>query len=844
MVDAVMTFFGRALEAAGVGGWEYDIATGRLSWTPVTYQIHEMEIGEPPTLDQALSFYTMESRPVIALAVQRGIEHGESWDLELPFVTARGRHIWVRACGQPVQENGVTVMLSGAFQDITARRDLLSRVERLSAVAREMTNAVIITDPAGRTEWVNAAFERMSGYTLAELSGLSARELMRGPDSDAGLALAMSEKAARGEGYEVEIVAYGRGGNPFWIAVTATPIRDASGTVTAFMAVASDVTARRRAEEDAAMQAQERQRAEALLRDVLETLPNAVAAYDPDERLALTNQAYTDMFPIEALLAQSGRKLHDLIQAAIIDGQYPDVGTTDRDREVWLEEFARRDRVSGIARSLRLPDGRFVQEQERRSASGNLVRVHTDTTDLKRAEEALRDQAYRDALTNLPNRRAFLAALEGERERMPHDEDQRGRTPRDDQRFGSLALVDLDFFKDINDSLGHDVGDEVLIQVGLRLAASMQDGDVASRLGGDEFAILLASPINVISVEARMDRIVAALIEPMHIRGRELHVTVSAGVTLITSGNETFAALLKNADLALYEAKKSGRARWCWFRPEQAEGLARRINLSTALRGALLDGAIDVALQPKRLLRGGHLGFEALARWHDGSAWKATSDFVGEAEDTGLLIQLGSRVADIAMSRVSLLRGLGYDIGRVALNVTGRQLLERSFLNDILDTLHRHGLDPSDLEFEVAEAVLLGHTSVRVEQALRDARRLGIGLVLDDYGTGHASLAHLSRLPFDRLKIDRSFVAEIGLGPRGGVIARSVIALARSLDMQSVADGVETQEQMAFLQSEGCDAVQGPFIARPMMTANEAALYLGVEGMIPRGPELKLVKSD
>jgi diguanylate cyclase (GGDEF)-like protein/PAS domain S-box-containing protein len=839
-VDAVMTFFGRALEAAGIGGWEYDIATGRLSWSPITYRIHELEAEEPLTLEQALTFYPPEARPVISQAVQRGIDHGEPWDLELPFVTARGRRIWVRACGQPVQENGITVMLAGAFQDITARRELLSRVERLSVVAREMTNAVIITDPAGRTEWVNAAFERMSGYTLAELSGLSARELMGGPDSDAALGLAMSEKAARGEGYEVEIIAYGRGGNPFWIAVTATPIRDATGTLTAFIAVASDVTARRRAEEEAAAQAQERQRAEALLRDVLETLPNAVAAYDPDERLALTNRAYTDMFPIEALLAQSGRKLHDLIQAAVIDGQYPDVGTTDRDREVWLEEFARRDRVSGMARSLRLPDGRFVQEQERRSASGNLVRVHTDTTDLKRAEAALRDQAYRDALTNLPNRRAFLAALEGERERMPHDEDRRGQTPRDNQKFGSLTLVDLDFFKDINDSLGHDVGDEVLIQVGVRLAASMQEGDIASRLGGDEFAILLASPTSAISVEARMDRMVAALIEPMHIRGRELHVTVSAGVTLITSSNETFAALLKNADLALYEAKKCGRARWCWFRPEQADGLARRIILSTALRGALADGAIDVALQPKRLVRGGHLGFEALARWHDGSAWKATSDFVGEAEDTGLLIQLGRRVADTAMARVASLRGRGYDVGRLALNVTGRQLLERSFLNDILDTLHRHGLGPSDLEFEVAEAVLLGHTSVRVEQALRDARGLGIGLVLDDYGTGHASLAHLSRLPFDRLKIDRSFVAEIGLGPRGGVIARSVIALARSLDMQSVADGVETQEQMAFLQSEGCDAVQGPFIAKPMMTANEAALYLDVEGTISRGPEAKL----
>jgi diguanylate cyclase (GGDEF)-like protein/PAS domain S-box-containing protein len=555
-MDVATTFFGRALEAAGVGGWECDVATGRLSSTSVTYRIYELQADELPTLEHALSFYPHEARPLITRAVQGGIDHGEPWDLELPFVTARGHHIWVRSWGQPVQENGVTVMLTGAFQDVRARRELLSSVERLSVVAREMTNAVIITDASGRTEWVNAAFERMSGYSLAELKGQLPRALMHGPDTNVDLARAINEKAARGEGYEVEILAYGRLGNPFWIAVTATPIRDAEGRLSAFIAVASDVTARRRAEEEAALQAQERQRAEALLRDVLETLPNAVSAYDQDERLALTNGAYADMFPIEALLAQSGRKLHDLMHAAVLHGQYPDVGKTDQDREVWLEDFARRDRVSGAPRTLRLPDGRFVQEQERRSASGNLIRVHTDTTSLKRAEETLREQAYRDSLTKLPNRRAFLAALEGERE----------RTPLDGQKFGSLTLLDIDFFKDINDSRGHDVGDEVLVQVGARLLANMQDGDIAARLGGDEFAILLASTGSGIAVETRMNSIVAALTESMDICGGELYVTVSAGVTLIPSGHETPGALLKNADLALYEAKRCGRARWCWFR--------------------------------------------------------------------------------------------------------------------------------------------------------------------------------------------------------------------------------------------------------------------------------------
>jgi diguanylate cyclase (GGDEF)-like protein/PAS domain S-box-containing protein len=832
MGDARLKFYGRVLDAAGVGGWEYEVGTRTLTWTPVTSIIHDLEPGEQPTLEGAIAFYAPEARPVMAEAVDRAIRTGESWDLELPVITARGRAIWVRACGQAVREDGQTILLTGAFQDVTARRDMLAKIERLSVVAQEATNAVIITDPAGRTEWVNRSFERMTGYALADLVGRNTQNLLHGPLTEKAALRELAEKSARGESLETELLAYSRNGRTFWLSVNTAPIRDGAGTLTGFIAVASDISARRRAEDEARMQSQERQRAEALLRDILEALPNAVSAYDAQERLLLSNKAYADMFPIEARLARPGRQRADLIREAALQGQYPEAGDTACAREAWFAAYLRRDLADGGAGTLALPDGRFVQEQQRRSPSGNLVRVHTDTSDLKRAEEALRAQAYRDTLTKLPNRRSLLAALETLRPQA----DAIAAT------FCALTVFDVDFFKDINDSLGHDVGDDLLSEVARRLMLLMRPGDLPARLGGDEFAILFGGDGGETRIRSRMDEITAALCAPMTLRGRVLGITISAGVTLVGDDGRSPAALLKNADLALYEAKRSGRARWCWFRPEQSAALERRTRLSVALRGALQHSTVDVALQPKRLLAGGHVGFEALARWHDGCAWQAPAEFVDAAEDTGILVQLGRTVTELALARIRALRDLGYDTGRVAINVKGRQLLDGAFVDDTMDALRRHDLGPGDLEFEVTEAVLLGNAAGRVEQVLRALRALGIGLALDDFGTGYASLAHVSRLPFDRLKIDRSFVAEIGLGPRGGVIARSVIALARSLDMQSVAEGVETQAQMDFLAAEGCDAAQGYLIARPMLTVAAAAGYLDRQDGAGRRTLLTLVR--
>jgi len=821
-------FANRVLEAAGIGGWELDVATEALHWSRLTFLIHEVEPGHQPGLAEGLDFYPPEARPIIAQAVQDALHHGTPWDLELPFVTARGRRLWVRACGLVERLDGRTVKLTGSFEDITARRELTERADRLSLVVRQMTNAVIIADAHGLIEWVNDAFCRLTGYGLDELRGRKPGHVLQGPETDPATVRRMRESLARGEGFEVEIVNYTRQRQPYFMAITCTPLRDAGGTLTGFIAVESDISARREAEREAQRLLTEQRRAEALLRDVLEALPSAVSAYDRNDRLILTNPAYARIFPLTAPFAQPGQPLEAMVRLAVAAGQYPEAGPTPAERDAWIAARLALGREPGPARTLALPGGRCVLASESRSESGNLVCVRMDTTELQQAEAALRRQAEQDPLTLLANRACLLAAL-----------DRRLALAADNPaEVGALLIFDVDHFKQINDTLGHDVGDAVLIEVAARLRKRSRANDVAARLGGDEFAVLLPGLRDVDTLAARATEIQAALAEPMAIAGRWLEITISAGMTRYPADGGDAQTLLKNADLALYEAKRTGRARWCDFRAEQAAELARHTRIATALRSALASDALQVAFQPKRLLQGGHAGFEALARWHDGADWVPPSEFIPVAEANGLITPLGTTVLDAALARVRALRDLGHEPGRVAVNVTGPQLLHAEFVADVSARLQRHGLGPADLELEITETVLIGRAADQIEKTLRELRALGITLALDDFGTGFASLANLSRLPIDRLKIDRSFVAEIGLGGRGGVIARTVIGLARSLGMESVAEGVETAAQLAFLKAEGCDAAQGYLFSRPILSLDATSTYLrGEAGPAWRKPD-------
>ncbi len=576
--------------------------------------------------------------------------------------------------------------------------------------------------------------------------------------------------------------------------------------------------------------------AQAMLRDVMDALPSAVIAYDRDERLVLWNRAAAELLPETAEYAEVGRTLEEMVRFSTASGAYLDVGTAEADDDRRVPAILSAYRASSGSRTLRMRDGRFLTALERRSESGNLVCVRTDTTDLKRAEQHLRWQAERDPLTKLHNRNFFVSALDQAVEAAACNT-ERGPTQglvegllQDKDAGGVLLMLDIDYFKQINDTLGHDMGDALLLEIAARLRLYLRDGgEGAARLGGDEFGVVIPGLTEPTAVMGRLDGLHAALSAPADLGGRRTAVGISMGATMFPADGTDATKLMKNADLALYEAKRRGRGRWTPFRPEQATALERHIRMADALREALSRHAFTVALQPKRRLRDGtHAGFEALARWHDGTDWVPAGEFIPVAEDTGLIRPLGRAVMAAALVRVREIRDQGLEPGRVALNVTGPQLLDPHFREQTLGALRRHGLGPADIELELTGAALFGRASERIDAVLRDVSDLGITLALDNFGTGDASLAHLSRLPIDRLKIDRSFIDAIGRAGRGGVIARTVISLARSLGMESIAKGVETAAQMAFLANAGCDIVQGYLVSRPLLTTAEAVAYLGL----------------
>jgi diguanylate cyclase (GGDEF)-like protein/PAS domain S-box-containing protein len=807
------------MRAVQVGLWQVDLRRGEVWWSERTRAIHEVGPDFVPTLESAIAFYAPEGRPLIEDAVRRGMEAGEAWDLELPFVTARGRRLWVRARGRAVLAPDGPVRLIGTFEDVTEQRRQSDELKRLAMVVQQMTNAAIITDAAGLTQWVNPAFESLTGYSLADLLGRPPGALLQGPETDPATVAAMREAIRAGRGFHVEVVNYTAAGRPYWIEIRSTPIRDADGTLRGFIAIEDAIDARRRAEAAARAELSRREAMETLLRDILEALPSAVTAFDRDERLLLHNAAYLQFYPAMRDVIRPGVQLEELVRIGVARGIYATEIAPDAPpaaREAWISRYLAAHRATGASRELRLPDGRWLQMRERRSPSGNLVCVRTDITTLKTMEEDARRRADEDALTGLANRAVLirrLAELCAERRRR-------------DRPGACLVLFDVDHFKAINDGLGHHAGDAVLRTVAERLRGIVRDGDTVARLGGDEFALLLPGLSARPQIERFLRRMTAALKLPLRVESRQLQPSFSLGVATFPADARRAEDLLRCADAALYQAKRQGRDRWAFFEPALAADLARRAQVAARLPAAIAEGRITVALQPKlRLADGSHAGFEALARWQEGQETILPGAFVPIAEESGLAVPLGNAVLAALGRAVRGLVAAGLDPGRIAVNVSTQQLLQPNAAEQILGWLEAHGLSPRQIEIEVTETVLLDRSVDRIAEVLAMLREAGATIALDDFGTGYASLAHLTRFPVTSIKIDRRFVAALGAGGADALIAQTVIGLARGLGVETVAEGVEEEAQRLMLRELGCDVIQGYLIARPL-TPEDAALYL------------------
>jgi diguanylate cyclase (GGDEF)-like protein/PAS domain S-box-containing protein len=437
------------------------------------------------------------------------------------------------------------------------------------------------------------------------------------------------------------------------------------------------------------------------------------------------------------------------------------------------------------------------------------VAIIQDITERRQVEERLSYLAHYDTLTGLPNRvllqdRLNQAMIEADRQ----------------DRMVAIMFLDLDRFKIINDTLGHETGDVLLKEVAGRLLGSVRAGDTIARLGGDEFTVVLANVTQVDDVAHIAQKIIDSFASPFHVGGRELFVSTSIGITLYPFDDNNLDGLLRNADASMYQAKEMGRNTFQFYTAEINWRTTKRLALETALRHALERNELELHYQPQVNLKTGKItGAEALLRWHHPEmGLVAPLEFIPLAEETGLIIPIGEWVLRTACAQAQTWHLSGCRGFQIAVNLSARQIQQRSFAKEVEGILRQTGLDPRQLDLELTESLIMQNTDTTLA-AMDELNAIGAIFSMDDFGTGYSSLGYLKRFPIDTLKIDQSFMRDIPGDLDDAAIAQAIIAMAHSLKIRVIAEGVETAKQLAFLRYHKCDGIQGYYFSKPIPAA-------------------------
>ncbi len=534
--------------------------------------------------------------------------------------------------------------------------------------------------------------------------------------------------------------------------------------------------------------------------------------FDAEKRLIVCNTRYAELYRLSPDLMQPGTPFRKIVESRIDSGLFA-IGSP---AEYIRERLAAVEESVSSVKIQELTDGRTIAISHRPTPGGGWVATHDDITEMRRIEARIAHLAHHDALTGLPNRVRFREELDGALLRV-----RRG------ERIAVLCL-DLDHFKAVNDTLGHPVGDGLLKAVADRIEQKVRETDIIARLGGDEFAIVQVGLQTPDEASALAQRIITALSSPYEVDGHQVVIGTSIGIALAPADSEDADQLLKSADMALYRAKTDGRGIFRYFEPAMDSRMQARRALELDLRRALANGEFEIHYQPLvNIETHAVTAFEALLRWpHPKRGMVPVPDFIALAEEIGLIGQIGAWVLKDACCEAAK---WPEDI-RLAVNLSPCQFKNRPLVLDVMAALGESGLAPSRLELEITETVMLQDTEATIA-TLHELRRLGVRISMDDFGTGYSSLSYLRTFPFDKIKIDRSFVQALPEDTGSSAIIRAVADLSAGLGMSATAEGVENEEQLARLRAEGCREVQGYLFsaARP---ASEIA------GMLRSMPEL------
>jgi diguanylate cyclase (GGDEF)-like protein len=531
----------------------------------------------------------------------------------------------------------------------------------------------------------------------------------------------------------------------------------------------------------------------------INNMTQGLLLFDAAERLIVCNQSYIAMYGLSPEAIRPGISLHDLV------AYRKQVGSFDGDVSEYCATLSRsmlEERTSHY--QTETPDGRTILIVNKRVASGGWVATHEDITERRRAEQQIRHLAHYDGLTDLPNRALFHERLREELARIAPNQQL------------AVIYIDIDEFKNVNDTLGHQAGDELLKSVAASLCRQANPNEFIARLGGDEFAIMQTAVRNQAEIIGLVTRVFEAIRAPFECLGHQVTTDASVGIAVAPLHGDNIDQILKNADLAMYAAKAAGRRTWRFFEPAMDARVKARRTLEMDMRQALLDNAFEVYYQPCVSLEDNRItGCEALARWrHPERGMISPADFIPVAEETGLINELGEWVLNAACKEAMTWPGEF----KLAVNVSPIQFKTGTLALKIAAALAASRLPPRRLELEITEAVLIRDDDAALA-VLHQLRALGVRIALDDFGTGYSSLSYLQRFPFDKIKIDRCFVSDIAT-QGGSSIVQAVVNIAAARDIMTLAEGVETSEQRESLRSLGCSEMQGFLFSRPIPAAD------------------------
>jgi diguanylate cyclase (GGDEF)-like protein/PAS domain S-box-containing protein len=743
------------------------------------------------TTDDWSDIICPEDRRMQRRLVKEAMLAGRPYAVEYRIVDAYGTERWVLESGQPKGElDSPEFRVDGIISDISERKHNETQIEELlteqGAILDNVMFGVMFVRER-RVVSVNRRCEELFGYTNGQLVGASMALLYPSHEAYELAGETHYPRLAAGETSDEEYQYRRRDGSLFWCLVSGRaldPLRPNEGSIWVY----ADITERKHTEEELRLSAA-----------VLEHIADGVMVIDPNGKIVAVNQAFTQITGYtesESLGQHSSLTRSNRHDEAFYEALWRDLANTGFWRgEIW------NTRKNGEVYPEWLTVSAVRDDQ---GVVTHYVGVFSDITKAKESQDKLDHLAHHDPLTALPNRLLF-------HDRLQHAMQQAGRN----KQQLAVLFIDLDRFKNVNDTLGHHVGDELLKQVASALEAQLREGDTLARLGGDEFIVLLENVDGAFGAGHVAGKLVSMFERPFIVSDYELFVTCSVGVSLYPQDSSDLNMLIRNADVAMYQAKARGRNGFQFYAPSMTGEGVERLRIEAMLRRSIEKNEIFLHYQPQVEIDTGRLiGVEALVRWQNAELGLVPPGrFIPLAEDTGFINQLGKWVMVEACRQMVRWQEAGLVVPKIAVNLSVRQFERGSIAGMVAQVLRETGLEADRLQLEVTESVIM-NTGDALE-FINDLHDIGVGLAIDDFGTGYSSLAYLKQLPVETLKIDRSFIKDISTDANDEAITVAIIQLGKSLNLSVIAEGVETEEQAAFLLRHGCNRAQGYFFSSP-----------------------------